>query len=458
MFSAATTLCMAVAGCTNKPPASNDKPMPELPASDAAASKSSNTNPADVASARKTDERSTTLKIGADPVEPAIVEVETPPKKSYDDSIDVEALLGARLIQEDLTFGWVRLFDGQSLTGWESTSDANWHIEEGELRVDYGSPGFLATKGRFSNFEVQVEFKAPKTTNSGVFLRSAKEPGSLETDCYELNIAPTDDPFPTGSLVQRQRVEPDDIGDLDAEQWHFLHALVDSEHVQTWIDGLPAADYMDASELKSGRVMLQFKKGSVAFRNIRVRPMGYNTLPAETLDSWQASEGEFTHERQDDGSVVLKGGRGDLELLQPLGNFIAQIKVETLAEATNSGMFFRCVPGSPMDGYECQIQNQFTDDRRDPKDFGTGAIFRRVKARAVLSDDKLPTFITVQADGRYIATWVNGVQVVDWADDREPNDNPREGYRAEAGTLQLQAHDPTCEVRFDTMLISPIED
>ncbi len=74
-------------------------------------------------------------------------------------------------------------------------------------------------------------------------------------------------------------------------------------------------------------------------------------------------------------------------------------------------------------------------DRTDPKDFGTGAIFRRVKARAVLSDDKEDTYITINMDGPNIATWVQGVQVVDWKDERPANENPRLGYREAAGNI-----------------------
>ena len=43
--------------------------------------------------------------------------------------------------------------------------------------------------------------------------------------------------------------------------------------------------------------------------------------------------------------------------------------------------------------------------------------------------------MTIVADGRHLATWVNGVQVADWTDNRPAEDNARKGYRAEKGAI-----------------------
>ena len=102
---------------------------------------------------------------------------------------------------EQAAEGWIALFDGETLFGWQPTSDANWRVEDGEIRVDAGKEGWLMTTSEFADYELHVEFKAPPTTNSGVFLRTPLEPKDPTKDCYEVNIAPSDNPFPTGSLV-----------------------------------------------------------------------------------------------------------------------------------------------------------------------------------------------------------------------------------------------------------------
>jgi hypothetical protein len=55
---------------------------------------------------------------------------------------------------------------------------------------------------------------------------------------------------------------------------------------------------------------------------------------------------------------------------------------------------------------------------------------------------------TIVATGPHFAVWVNGYQVTDWTDERKPDENPRKGLRLKAGTLQLQGHDPTTDLRF----------
>ena len=375
-----------------------------------------------------------------------------------DMSIDIEALLASRLSKEDLDLRWIRLFDGQSMMGWQPSSKANWRIEGGAIVVDSGEKGFLFTTCRFGDFELQLEFLAEATTNSGVFLRSPMNPTAPGKDCFELNIAPPDNAFPTGSLVERVKVDTESVGELEIAEWHTLHVLADTEHVQVWVDGRDAADYHDTTKLTSGRIGLQFREGKVSFRNIRIRPITYQVLPAKSLDGWQASESDvFKSQLEDDGSLLLTKGPGHAELLQTLGDFCAQLRVKTLAKNINSGLFVRCIPGEALNGYECQIHHGFNQDRRLPADAGMGAIFRRQPARAVLSDEDETAHITIVADGPHFSTWVEGIQVIDWTDTREADENPRKGLRLDAGTLQLQAHDAACNIRFESLDISPIQ-
>jgi Domain of Unknown Function (DUF1080) len=375
-----------------------------------------------------------------------------------DMSIDIESLVAARLSKEDLDFGWIRLFDGQSMMGWKPTSNANWKISNGVISVDSGDKGFLFTTCRFGDFELQLEFLADEKTNSGIFLRSPFDPKSPAKDCYELNIAPADNPFPTGSLVERLKVNTATVGELDPNEWHKLHAHVDGEQVRVWVDGVEAADYKDEGKLTSGYIGLQFREGKVQFRNVRVRPMIYPSLPAKELKDWSPSgEDGFEAKLLDDGSLRLRGAKGHVELLQSHGDFCLQARVKTMAPNVNSGIFFRCIPGEPLNGYECQVHHGFNGDRRLPADSGTGAIFRRQAARAVLSDEGQAAHVTVIADGARFATWVEGIQVVDWTDDRPEDANPRKGKRLEAGTIQLQSHDATCDAVFETFGISLLQ-
>ena len=120
------------------------------------------------------------------------------------------------------------------------------------------------------------------------------------------------------------------------------------------------------------------------------------------------------------------------------------------------------MPGTekdPSNGYEYQIQNGYQNaDRTKPDDFGTGAIFRRIAARQVISNDREWFTATLIADGPHFATWVNGYPVVDWTDDRPADENPRKGLRLEAGHFSLQGHDPGTDLNFRNIQLSPLPD
>ena len=50
---------------------------------------------------------------------------------------------------------------------------------------------------------------------------------------------------------------------------------------------------------------------------------------------------------------------------------------------------------------------------------------------------------TIVAHGRHMATWVNGIQVTDYADTRSEGADVLKEAQLNAGPISLQAHDPT---------------
>lgn len=163
-------------------------------------------------------------KRGEQAVEPAVVK-ETPVAsvpQSYEATAD--ELLEARLPAEEASQGWVRLFDGQTLFGWEITGAANWRVEDGSIVVDHGEKCLLCTSVSWQDYELVVDFKADAKTNSGVFLRTPLETDDVALECYEVNIAPADNPFPTGGVAQRKKGE--ELVE-NADQWRTMKMLLD---------------------------------------------------------------------------------------------------------------------------------------------------------------------------------------------------------------------------------------
>lgn len=347
----------------------------------------------------------------------------------------------------ELAEGWISLFDGESLYGWKPATDANWRVEQGAIVVDSGTPGLLCTTTQFGNYELHCEFRSPAATNSGIFLHTPVKPTDPAKDCYELNIAPQDNPFPTGSLVKRQKT----AGAFASEDWQTFDVTVLDGQVVVRVNGQPGVEYQDDKPLRRGFIGLQLNQGRAEFRNIKLKPLGVTSLfNGKDLEGWNeypqlASKFTVTPE----GWINVKDGRGQLETKQSFGDFVAQLECISHAPRLNSGLFFRCIPGEQMNGYECQIHNGTKDgDRKQPQDCGTGGIFRRQNARLVVANDGEWFAMTLIATGNHMAAWVNGYQVSDWTDDRPPHANPRNGRRDEAGTLMLQGHDPTTNLSF----------
>ena len=367
------------------------------------------------------------------PVQPAVAEqvIEAPP---------------ALLSQDEIAAGWISLFDGQSLFGWQAHSKADWQVQDGAIAVTAGDPGLLCTTVPFADYELHVEFRADSQTNSGVFLRTPAvvEKTDVTTRCYELNIASADNPFPTGSFVGRQKV----AAECQDDGWREFDATLEGDHAVVKYNGKVVLDYSDPTPVGRGLIGLQLNSGKVEFRNIRLKPLGLKSIfNGNDLSGWKENgDSKFGIEDQ---LLHVKGGKGHLESTDSFGDFVVQLECKTNATSLNSGLFFRCIPGEPMNGYESQIHNGFkNDDRSQPADCGTGGIFRRVNARRVVADDLTWFSKTIVAAGPHVAVWVNGYQVTNWTDARAPDKNPRNGVRTDPGTLQIQGHDPTTDISF----------
>lgn len=361
------------------------------------------------------------------------------------------------LTPDQINDGWISLFDGKTLFGWEATNDANWRVEDGAITVDSGGEGWLMTTSEFSDYELHVEFQAPATSNSGIFLRTPLKPTDPAEDCYEVNIAPADNPFPTASIVGRIRTAGPASAGL--QPWNTLNITAQGPTISVTLNGNQVTTYTDPHPLTRGHIGLQHREGRIAFRNIRLKPLGLKSIfNGRDLTGWntdQAGESEFSVDAK--GDLTVLNGSGQLESNDSYGDFLLQLECKVNGDGLNSGIFFRCIPGDKMMGYESQIHNGMVDgDPTKPVDCGTGGIFRRQNARRIVASDHEWFAKTIIADGAHMAVWVDGYQVSDWTDDRKSDENPRRGLRLEPGTLQIQGHDPTTDLEFRDLRITEL--
>ncbi len=323
-----------------------------------------------------------------------------------------------RLTDAELADGWILLFDGETMFGWEAASKANWKVADGIISVSEGDPGLLCTTSSFGDYVLKVDFRNPRGTNSGVFLRTARVPKDPTADCYELNIADRMvSPFPTGSFVGRQKTD----GDYDSTDWQSYEVTAVGGHFVVKLGGRTVLDYTDPKPLASGPIGLQLNKGAVEFRNIKLKPLGLEPLlNGKDLTGWNVyPDKKSVFSVTPAGELHVEGGDGQLESQRQLGDFVLQLEIFSGGEHLNSGIFFRSIPGQFWQGYECQIQNGYKNgDRSQPLDCGTGGFYRRQNARRVLADDFAWFPLTLIVSGDHMAAWVRGYQVSDWTDPR----------------------------------------
>jgi hypothetical protein len=360
----------------------------------------------------------------------------------------------------ELAYGWISLFDGQSLYGWQANSNMNWTVRDGAIHADRGKAGLLLTTFELADYEFRCDYRLEKGGNSGIFLRTPFSPKNPAKDCYELNMCDSHPAFPTGSIVGRKKAD----GKFRGEgEWMTMFARVESNRITARLNGQPVVDFTDDSpyRLRLGRIGLQMNGGAVEFRNVCVRPLATKEIfSGRDLAGWHLVPGSKTSFDVVDGTIHAGGGPGFLETDSTWADFCLQFDARTNGTGLNSGVFFRAMQGTagePSNGYELQIQNGFKHaDRSDPVDGGTGAIYRRTKARWVIPDDRAWCTATLITNKAHVSAWVNGVQVTDWTDTRPPNPNPRRGLRLAAGHLSLQGHDRTTDLNFRRIRVGEI--
>lgn len=173
------------------------------------------------------------------------------------------------LTRQESKQGWVLLFDGKSLNGWEPHNTSDWKAADGALVCGGTSPSWLGTAATYSDYVLKLEFRGTEKVNSGVFLRSAKE-GQPHITGYELQIwdyQPAG--FNTGSLVGTAKASPVKIR---GDQWNQYEITAVGDHFLIVLNGQTLLDTKD-SKHSAGVIGFQCQRDNrIEFRNIKIQP------------------------------------------------------------------------------------------------------------------------------------------------------------------------------------------
>jgi hypothetical protein len=181
--------------------------------------------------------------------------------------------------------GFVSLFDGKTLTGWEGNRDV-FRIDQGALvggsltqRVARNE--FLCTEKEYGDFELRLKFKLlGQGANAGVQIRSRRVPNHHEMIGYQADLGDGwwgclyDESRRNKVLAgppaaeRRKLIKPDD--------WNDYRILCQGPKIQLWVNGQLTVDYTeaDAAIEQQGLIGLQIHGGPPSeawYKDLRIR-------------------------------------------------------------------------------------------------------------------------------------------------------------------------------------------
>ncbi len=318
-------------------------------------------------------------------------------KESEPDRQRITAYLSAMPEDE----GFVSLFNGKDLTGWQglvenpiaraemdpetlekAQQEANremhdcWSVENGVIWFN-GHGANLCTIKKYGNFELLVDWKITKNGDSGIYLRGTPQVQIWDTSRTEVGAQ-----VGSGGLYNNQ-VHPSKplmVADNRIGDWNTFRIIMIGERVSVWLNGYLVVDnvimenYWDRNQpiFPVEQIELQAHGTNLGFRDIYIREIpktDHNQLTDEEvqegfiqlfngkdLQNWIGNRTDYVVE---DGMIVIypdKGGHGNLYTEKQYADFIFRFEFQ-LTPGANNGLGIRTPPeGDPAYvGMELQI-------------------------------------------------------------------------------------------------------
>ena len=193
--------------------------------------------------------------------------------------------------------GWRLLFDGATTDGWRNFKrDAvspGWKVEDGALVRAAAGAGDIMTADQFGAFELVLEYKIAPGGNSGLMFHVTEEkdtPWQTGPEVQILDNVGGRDPNTAGWLYALY--VPDGDATKPAGEWNEIRLRVTPEKGETWMNGVKYYEFVKGSadwnarvakskfatmplfgKAAKGHICLQDHGDTVAFRNIRIRPL-----------------------------------------------------------------------------------------------------------------------------------------------------------------------------------------
>jgi len=372
--------------------------------------------------------------------------------------------------------GYVPLFNGEDLTGWQGLvenpevrarmqpaeladaqveADAlmrqHWRVEEGTLFFD-GNGSHLLTNRDYGDFELLVDWRIEEEGGSGIYLRGVPQVQIGNADQW---------PKGSGGLFNNKEhpSEPLIAADRSIGEWNTFRILMTGEKVTVYLNNVLVVDNTvlenfwnrDQPLHDRGPIELQGHDSKVWFRNIFVRAVPRDTgtweplFDGESLDGWQPIDSSETSWGAESNVLYTTGeGGGWLSTTREFSDFDLALDYR-VPDNGNSGVFIRAPhEGNPaFAGSEIQVLDDYGDEYTELEPWQyTASIYNVVPpARRVTRAAGEWQTMRIRAVGPHVQVWVNGLHVVDAnLNDHLDKLEQHPGLARTTGFLGLQNH------------------
>lgn len=198
--------------------------------------------------------------------------------------------------------GWVRIFDGKTLTGWrgwkQPSGARGWVVKDGAMTRE-GPGGDILFDRELGDFELELEWKVGKGANSGIMFHASETTTLPWQGGPEMQILDNDghpdgrEPLTSAGANYAVQTIPPGLA-KGANQWNAIRLVVRGTHVEHWMNGTKALEYelgspdwkrrVAASKWKDVPTYGTFSRGYIVlqgdhstdiwFRNIRLKDLG----------------------------------------------------------------------------------------------------------------------------------------------------------------------------------------
>lgn len=212
---------------------------------------------------------------------------------SFEATLQGDGLVGTLVTADGKTLNWtaqrapllkrsgkpvwdkpVTLLKSNSLDGWHALGEKNqWVVEAGVLKSPHSGAN-LVTDQKFNDFKLHIEFRCPKGSNSGVYLRGR----------YEVQIEDDKGKEPESHLLGGIYgfLTPNEMAAKEANEWQTYDITLVGRLVTVVINGkevitrqaIPGitGGALDSKEGEPGPIYLQGDHGPIEYRNIVITP------------------------------------------------------------------------------------------------------------------------------------------------------------------------------------------